>query len=137
MRARCLSAIFVLAISAMPMLAANVSGKWLLTRQPAGGRGNPPVAVTFNQVGSELTGSLAMPPGNSTGSPANLDVLDGKVEGDAVSFYLWTGFDRPVKNFYQGKITGEDIVFTVTIDSAAPGGAGAPRSFQVVAKRVR
>jgi len=114
------------AMVALPLTAANFSGKWLFTRQ-GGGRGNPPVVVTLNQIGSEVTGSLAPPRGNSTGSPAYTDVLGGKVDGDTISFYLWTGLDKPVKNFYQGKLAGEEILFTLTVDG---------RTFQVTAKRV-
>jgi len=111
---------------ALPLAAANFSGKWLLTRQ-GGGRGNPPVVVTLNQVGSEVTGSLEPPRGNSTGSPAYVEVLGGKADGDGISFYIWTGLDKPVKNFYQGKLAGEEISFTVTAEG---------RTFQVTGKRI-
>ena len=122
---------------ALPLSAANVSGKWLLTRQATGGRGTPPMVVTLNQVGNELSGSISPPRGNSTGSPANVDVLGGKVDGDTVSFYLWTGLDKPVKNFYQGNLNGDEILFTVTLDAAGQAPASMPRSFQVTAKRIR
>src|SRR5262249_19402744 len=102
-------------------------------RQAAGGRGPAPLVVTLNQIGSELTGSITPPRGNSTGSPDNVDVLGGRVEGDSVSFYIWTGLDKPVKNLYRGKLTGDEIVFTVTIDQ--PGVSPAPL-FQVTAKRI-
>jgi hypothetical protein len=124
-------------VVAVPLSAANFSGKWLFTRQiNTGGRGGAPMVVTLNQVGNELTGSLSPPRGNSTGSPANVDVFGGKVDGDTVSFYLWTGLDKPVRNFYQGKLNGDEIVFTVTVDPAVQTAANAPRSFQVSAKRI-
>jgi hypothetical protein len=129
--------VFSLVIVAFPLGAANFSGKWLLTRQTgAGGRGPAPTLVTLNQVGSDLTGSVTPPRGNSTGSPANVDILGGKVDGETITFYLWTGLDKPVKNIYQGKLAGDEIVFTVTVDPVLQTGNNAVRSFQVTAKRV-
>jgi hypothetical protein len=129
MKLRLLAIVFF--VAALPIFGVNVSGKWTFTRQAArGGRGPAPMVVTLNQVGSELSGSVTPPPGNSTGSPANVEVLGGKIEGDTVSFYIWTGLDKPVRNFYSGKLNGEEILFTVTVDNA-------PAPFQVVAKRAR
>ena len=125
--------VFVLFAIVLPASAANFSGKWLLTRQ-GGGRGQPPVVVTLNQVGAAIGGSIEPPRGNSTGSPANVDVLNGKADGDAVSFYIWTGLDRPVKNLYQGKLNGDEIAFTVTLDPPPQTGQ---RTFQVMAKRIQ
>jgi hypothetical protein len=124
------------AILAWPLSAANFSGKWLVTRESTGGRGPGTIVITLNQVGADLTGSITPPRGNSTGSPANVEVFGGKVDGDTISFYIWTGLDRPVKNLYQGKLNGDAIVFTVTVDSAGQTGANAPRSFQASAKRI-
>lgn len=123
---------------AAPLPAANVSGKWLFTRAaPAtAGSRQPAIVVTLNQVGNQLTGSLAPPRGNATGSPYHADVLGGKVEGDIVTFYVWTGLDKPVKDIYQGKIAGDQITFTVTADPAPPSGAGGAGSRSVVARRV-
>jgi hypothetical protein len=132
----------VLAVCAVPLSAANFSGKWLLVRQQGaggpggGGRGPAPVVVTLNQIGNEVTGSITPPRGNSTGSPANVDVLGGKVDGDTISFYLWTGLDRPVKNLYQGKLNGDEIVFTVNLDAPVQTAPNMPRSFQVTGKRI-
>jgi hypothetical protein len=135
--------LLALAVTALPLSAANFSGKWLLTRQQGaggatggGGRGPAPVVVTLNQIGNEVSGSITPPRGNSTGSPANMDVFGGKVDGDTISFYLWTGLDKPVKNMYEGKLNGDEITFTVTLDPAAQVAANMPRSFQVIAKRV-
>jgi hypothetical protein len=107
-----------------PLWAANFSGKWLLTAD---------AVVTLNQVGAEVTGSITPPRNNYTGSPVYVDVLGGKADGDTLTFYVWTGLDKPVKNIYKGKLTGDEIVFTVTMD---PTDGNAPRTFQVTAKRV-
>ena len=129
MKLRLLALVFF--VAALPVLGANVSGKWIFTRQAgSGGRGPAPMVVTLNQVGSELSGSITPPRGNSTGSPANVEVLGGKIEGETVSFYIWTGMDKPVKNYYSGKLNGDQILFSVTAENV-------PAPFQVVAKRAR
>ena len=124
-----------LAVLALPLSAANFSGKWALTRQPSpgGGRGGSATILVLNQVGDQVTGSVSPPIGVSTGSPTYTDVLDGKVDGDTISFYLWTGLDKPVKNYYRGKLSDSEIVFTITLDAA--GQTSAP-PVQMTAKRV-
>jgi hypothetical protein len=125
------------AIFASPLWAANFSGKWLLTGEAAaGGRAPAPIVVTLNQVGTEVTGNITPPRGNSTGSPANVDVFAGKVDGDNISFYVWTGRDKPVKNMYKGTLKADEIMFTVTLDNATQAAGSAARSFQVTAKRI-
>ena len=109
-----LLALIASSVNAAP--AANFSGKWQLP-----GAGERPAAVLLlNQVGNEVTGSLTPPRGVSTGSPDNTDVLGGKVAGDAISFYLWTGFDQSVKVRYQGTLAGDTLVLTVSADGANP-----------------
>ena len=123
------------AVLAMPLSAANFSGKWALSRQAGSGGGRPGAAtiLVLNQVGNEVTGSVSPPRGESTGSPTYTDVLDGKVDGDTISFYFWTGLDKPVRNHYRGKLSDSGILFTVTLDAA--GQSGAPPQ-QISAKRV-
>ena len=125
------------AILASPLWGANFSGKWLLTRQAAtGSRAPAAIVITLNQVGKEVTGSITPPRGDSTGSPDNVDVYGGKVEGDTISFYLWTGRDKPVKNKYEGKLNADEITFTVTLDTSSQAAGDTPRSFEVIAKRI-
>jgi hypothetical protein len=118
--------IAALTIFASHAIAANFSGKWAITR--AAGRGTTTTILLLNQSGNEITGEITPPRGVSTGSPAYTEVLGGKVEGDTVSFYLWTGFDKPVKAVYQGKLSGDEISFTITVDD---------RPTQATAKRVK
>ena len=128
MRLRILS--LLLALTALSAAAANFSGKWAI-QNPAGrgggGRGGPTI-LTLNQAGNEVTGSITVRIDPGTSSPVNTEVLGGRVDGEILSFYVWTGADQPVKTIYHGVLSasGEEIAFTVG------GGRGA-----VTAKRVK
>jgi hypothetical protein len=110
-------AIVLLGLASLPAFAVNFSGKWAIQTPSGrgGGRGGPTV-LTLNQVGNEVTGTIGSGFGAASGSPVNTELLGGKVEGDVVSFYVWTGSDQPAKVTYQGKMSpsGEEIEFTVT-----------------------
>ena len=110
-------AIVLLGLAALPAFAANFSGKWAI--QPptgrGGGRGGPTILV-LNQAGAEVTGAVNARIDVSTASPVNTEIFGGKVEGEVISFYVWTGTDQPAKTQYRGTMSasGEEIEFTVT-----------------------
>ena len=119
----------------------NFSGKWVIERS---GRGQTPQITTLilNQVGAEVGGSISARIDAGSASPVNTEILDGKVEGDTITFYVWTGLDRPVKAFYKGTLSGDEIKFTVTGGAVEASGFGGPSPGavqadpqQVVAKR--
>jgi hypothetical protein len=126
--------------------AGNFSGRWAIQNTSGrGGRGGPTI-LTLNHVGNEVTGTITARIDAGTGSPVNTEILGGKVEGDAISFYVWTGSDQPAKTSYQGKMSaaGDEIQFTVSGGRGNAGGfggaggrgqTGAPQ--QVVAKRTK
>lgn len=118
------SVVLLLALTGAPALAANFSGKWAIQPQSGrGGRGGPTILV-LNQVGSEVTGNIGARTDAGTGSPVNTEVIDGKVEGNTISFYVWTGTDQPVRATYHGTMsaTGDEIAFTV--EGGRSGGFG-------------
>jgi hypothetical protein len=122
----------LLAAAALASPAVNFSGKWTI-QSPAGrgaGRGGPMILM-LNQAGDEVTGSITVRMDPGTSSPVNTEVLGGRVAGDALSFYVWTGTDQPVKAAYKGTMlpSGEEMILTVT------GGRGGPQ--QLTAKRTR
>lgn len=121
------SVVLLLALTGASALAANFSGKWAIQPQSGrGGRGGPTILV-LNQVGSEVTGNIGARTDAGTGSPVNTEVIDGKVEGNIISFYVWTGTDQPVKTIYRGTMsaTGDEIGFTVAGgDAGGFGGMG-------------
>lgn len=123
------TAIVRLGLAALPAFAVNFSGKWVLqfpTGRGGGGRGGPTV-LTLNQAGNEVTGTLGSGFGAASGSPADREIHGAKVEGDVISFYVWTGSDQPAKTTYRGTMapSGEEIQFTVT-GGRGFGGMGGP-----------
>jgi hypothetical protein len=119
-------AILLLTLAAQPAFAVNFSGRWAIQSAAGarGGRGGLTILV-LNHVGDEVTGTISGRGNAGTGSPVNTDVLGGKVEGDVISFYVWTGTDQPVKTSYRGTMSpaGDEIQFIVT--GGRGGGFGA------------
>ena len=123
--------------------ALNFSGKWVIEIAGRGGQLQR-IALLLNQVGNEVDGSISTRIDAGSGSPNNIEILDGKVERDTLTFYVWTGRDRPVKAHYKGMLSGEEIRFTVTGGAGNPGGFTTPASStsqasprQLTAKRAR
>jgi hypothetical protein len=76
----------------------------------------------LNQVGSEVTGTLSARIDAGSASPINTEIFGGKVDGEVLTFYVWTGTDQPAKTSYRGTLSpsGEEIIFTVTASSGNP-----------------
>jgi hypothetical protein len=110
----------------------NYSGKWAIQ---SAGRGGQTILV-LNQVGKEVTGTIGARVDAGAGTPVGTEVLGGTVEGDTISFYVWSGRDQPIRTYYKGAMSGEEtITFTVTSSQAGGGGRGGPQ--QVTAKRTK
>lgn len=124
--------VILLAAFALHAAGTNFSGKWALQSAAGrgGGRGGPAI-LTLNHVGNEATGTLSSRIDQGSGSPAGQEILDGKVEGDTLTFYVWVGGDEPVKQIYKGTLAGDEITFTVT-----GGGRGAAAQ-QMTARRTK
>ena len=115
--------------------ATNFSGKWAI--QSAGGRGGGrggPTILSLNQSGSDVTGTITMRIDAGSNAPVNMEIFGGKADGDTLGFYVWTGADEPVKTFYRGTISGDEIALTVT---GAAGGTGPGRGNTATAKRMK
>jgi hypothetical protein len=106
----------VLAIAA----PTNFSGKWIVDA-PGGSPGQPVTILILNQVGNQVTGSVSGRTDAFSASPANTEILDGVVENDTLTFYVWTGVDRPEKALYKGMLDGDEIKLTITGGVAGPG----------------
>ena len=116
----------LLGVLAVPASAANFSGRWAMELLDRPDR-TVQVTLILNQVGSEVTGSAVSRTRASSGSPAGTEIRGGQAEGDTISFYVWTGRDKPVKRVFRGRLSGEEIRFTVT---------GSPARFDVRGKRL-
>ena len=85
--------------------AASVTGKW--TAQVPGSDGQTrDVTFNFKTAGEKLTGTMS-------GRQGDVEISDGKVKGDEVSFDVtMTMQGNPMKMTYKGKVAGDEIKFT-------------------------
>jgi hypothetical protein len=99
--------LFVLmALFALPALAADVTGTWKATAE--GPNGTMERTFVLKVEGNKLTGETTSSMfGKST-------ITDGKVDGDNLSFTITVKFqDNEMKLNYKGKVSGKEIKFTV------------------------
>jgi hypothetical protein len=91
--------------------AADVTGKW--TAQVPG-RGGQTRETTFNfkADGEKLTGTMS-------GMQNDLEIQDGKLKGDDVSFSVKVNFQgNEMKMNYKGKLAGDEIKFTRQVENS-------------------
>jgi len=105
----------VLTLAAM---AADVTGKWV-AEQP-GRNGGPPRQTTFDlkQDGGKLTGTMTggMGRGGGGGAPAAIEITDGKVDGDKVSFTIKRETPNgPMEMKYNGTVSGDELKLKFTM----------------------
>src|ERR1700730_10148633 len=88
----------------LALWAADVSGKW--TAQVPGRSGNMrDVTFMFKASGENLTGTMS-------GRNGDIQISDGRVSGDSVSFSVTQEFGgNSVKQTFNGKVTGGEIMF--------------------------
>jgi hypothetical protein len=128
MKSRILAAgtvVFLLVASAW---AADVTGKWTAHIVGAQGQGDSDITIVFKIADDKLTGTI-----NNSLAPGDVEIQDGKIAGDEVSFSLKRnigGADMAVQ--WKGKISGDEIRFSRTTQ----GGAGGPAT-EITAKRAK
>ncbi len=119
MRRFAVAVCFALMALAATALAADITGKW--TASMAGRGGGDPVTITytFKQDGAKLTGSIDSPMGT-------MEIKDGKVEGDKLSFAMTFegGPNGAMKMINEGTINGDEIKLTTKFEGADFPGAG-------------
>jgi hypothetical protein len=89
-------------------LAADISGNWSGTMQA----GDSPVPLTFafKQDGEKLTGTV-------TGPGGPLELNEGKVVGDKVTFFVTADMGgTPTRFISEGVIKGEEITLNIRAD---------------------
>jgi len=93
--------------SSLPLQAADaaVAGKW--TAQVPGRDGQTrDVTFNFKTAGDKLTGTMS-------GRQGDVEISDGKVKGDEVSFDVTMNMQgNTMKMTYKGKVAGDEIKFT-------------------------
>jgi hypothetical protein len=100
------------------MWAADATGKWTAEMQ---GRGGQTMTVTMNLKadGDKLTG-------NVSGRNEPTDITDGKIDGNNISFSVVRQFNgNQIKQTYKGKLDGDVIHFSMTMEGGQMGNAPA------------
>lgn len=88
-------------------LAADVDGKWTGTFMTP--NGDQPVSFTFKAEGDKLTGT-------TTGPAGEIQISDGKLEGNNLSFSVTFDFGgMPFTLNYKGVLANDEIKFTIDI----------------------
>jgi hypothetical protein len=94
-----------LLLFAVPAFAADVDGKWTGSVSTPGG--DFPVNFTFKAEGATLTGSMVGFDG------ANIEIKDGKVDGNNISFNVTLDFGgMPFALYYKGVVSPDEIKFS-------------------------
>ena len=98
-----------------PVSAQDISGVWEISWETP--RGAQTVAFTFAQDGTALTGSAEMTMGRrgGGGETRTVDVTEGKVEGDDVSFtMIMGGGQRSFTLSFTGSVDSDTMEGMVT-----------------------
>ena len=105
-----------------PAMAADVNGRW--KGSMPGREGNArDVSFDFKAGGAKLDGKFIGPQGRS------IDITDGKIEGDNLSFKVALEFNgASFQMSYSGKLAGDEIQMKVVRE-------GAPRAAEFTLKR--
>ena len=99
--------LFLMLLAATLLFSADVTGKWkgLLT----GADQERQLTFDLTMKGPAVTGSVTGLADNS------LEVKDGKVDGDVVTFWVQSEYQgQPVKLMYKGQIAAGEIHFTMS-----------------------
>ena len=115
--------------------AADVAGKWTATVPGARGQGESTITFVLSVDGEKLTGTI-----NNTQTPGDVQIAEGKVAGEEISFSLTRDIGgTPTKVFWKGKIAGDEIKFTRTTEGAAGAGGGGRggAATEITAKRAK
>jgi hypothetical protein len=104
--------------------AADVTGKWV-AQVPAREGQTRETTFNFKVEGEKLTGTMS-------GNQGEVQISDGKVSGDDISFKVKVSFnDNEFTFLFTGKVSGDEIKFT----RAREGGNRPPQEF--TAKRAK
>ena len=99
--------ILLLVLLAGGAWAADISGQW--KGEWTDTRDAPPCTFTFKQDGASLTGTVGTEGGD-------LQIRDGKVSGDRISFVAVRSIGgREMAMTYSGRVDGGEIAFKVSL----------------------
>jgi hypothetical protein len=105
---RTLGLLFIVLSLAVPALAQSVDGVW--EGEVEGRNGMQPVTFNLKADGATLTGKVSTRRGD-------VDIEDGKIEGDQISFKTTLSFGGNTATMvYTGKVSGNEIAFKRVIE---------------------
>ena len=108
--------------------AADVAGRWTALVPAAQGQGESTITLVFKVANDKLTGTL-----NNSLMPGDVEIKDGKVSGEDVSFSLMRNIGgTEMTVVWKGTISGDEIKFI----RSTQGGAGGAAT-EIVAKRAK
>jgi len=114
MTKKLLFVVTILLVASFSLLAADLTGKWV-AEQP-GRNGGPPRQTTFvlKADGDKLTGTMTG--GGRGGAPTPIEITDGKVDGDKVSFTVKRETQNgPMETKYNGTVSGDELKLKFTM----------------------
>jgi hypothetical protein len=103
MQMRIVTGVLLLFLLAIPVIAAEIDGKWTATVDGMDGN-KMELAYNFKADGTKLTGSVTSPMGEMQ--------IKGKIEGNAVEF---TVGDEQFSYSSKGTLSGDEIKLTSEI----------------------
>jgi hypothetical protein len=106
-------------------LASDATGKWTGQMKGPDGSGDFEISFTFKQDGAKLTGTVQGPQGDP------IEITDGKVDGDKLSFVVTIDFNGGMKITHDGTISGDEIKLNSKVE-----GGGFPAGSMTL-KRVK
>jgi hypothetical protein len=99
-----LVAVLFLALGSLAAVAADFNGKW--TAEVQGRNGTQTLTFDFHVTGAALTGKVTTPRGD-------MDITNGKVDGDNISFDQTMNMNGNAMTMsYTGKADGDTIKFS-------------------------
>ncbi len=97
------------------LLAADATGDWSWTTPGRNGGPDRVSVLSLKADGSVLTGKLSAP--GRDGNPTERPIVKGKLDGDSISFkVIREAGGASITNSYSGKIAGDSITITGTIE---------------------
>src|SRR5262245_11484137 len=113
--------VMVLLFAALPLVAADPSGKW--SGSVATANGELPVAFSLKADGEKLTGTMSGPDGSE------FPIAEGKIDRNNITFSVTLEFNgNSFSLTYKGVVGDDQIAFTSDFNG---------QSFQFVVKRAK